>query len=62
MDAKRIDKLLMMLSAILIIADLAIFGDAKAGVICYWAIVALYHLADLIQDRDKEERDEDQDE
>lgn len=61
MNIKQIDSLLLMLEAILIIADLAIFGSAKVGMTCYWAIVAIYHLTDVVQGGGRK-KDEDKDE
>ncbi|MBQ1492171.1 MAG: hypothetical protein IIZ39_09425 [Blautia sp.] len=51
MDCKRFDRICLMLEAILIVIDLAIFGKARVGMICYWSIVALYHLTDIVQGR-----------
>ena len=48
MFRKRSDKIPLMLEAIMIVADLAIFGNARVGMICYWIIVAIYHMTDLI--------------
>ena len=48
---RRFDKICLMAEAILIVIDLAVFGKAKVGMLCYWSIVALYHLTDIILGR-----------
>jgi len=48
MDCKQFDKICLMVEAILIVIDLAVFGRAKVGMICYWSIIALYHLTDFL--------------
>ena len=57
MSKDTFDRLILMLEAILIIVDLAISGNARVGMICYWAIVALYHLTDIIQDKEGPDED-----
>ena len=51
MDCKRFDKLMLLIESVLIIIDLALYGKAKVGMLCYWSIVALYHLTDIILGR-----------
>ena len=51
MDCKKFDRVLLMAEAILIILDLVLYGNALAGMICYWSIVVLYHLTDIVQGR-----------
>ena len=55
MKLKRFDKAALLAEAILIVLDLAIFGKAKVGMLCYWSIIALYHLTDLITGRKEDE-------
>ena len=50
-DTRQFDRLMLMLEAILIVIDLAVFDKAKVGMLCYWSIVALYHLTDVILGR-----------
>ena len=54
MDCKQFDRIMLMVEAILIIIDLAVYGKALVGMICYWSIVALYHLTDIILWRKKD--------
>lgn len=48
-----------MLEAILIVIDLALYGKALVGMLCYWSIVALYHLTDIILGRKNDGRGKD---
>ena len=45
-----------MLEAILIVIDLVLFGKARVGMACYWSIVVLYHLTDIIRGRKNDGR------
>ena len=54
MDCKQFDRIMLMVEAILIIIDLAVYGKALVGMICYWSIVILYHLTDIILWRKKD--------
>ena len=59
METKRFEKIMLMLEAILIVIDLAIYGKALVGMLCYWSIVALYHLTDIILGRKNDGRGKD---
>ena len=54
MDCKQFDRIMLMVEAILIIIDLAVYGKALVGMICYWSIVVLYHLTDLLLGRNED--------
>ena len=54
MVCKKFDRILLMAEAILIILDLVLYGKALVGMICYWAIVVLYHLTDLLLGRNED--------
>lgn len=45
---KQFDKKMLMIEAVLIVISLAIGGNARIGMICYWCIVALYHLTEIV--------------
>ena len=51
MGCKQFDKICLMAEAIMIVIGLAVVGKAKVGMLCYWSIVALYHLTDIILGR-----------
>ncbi|MBQ1493166.1 MAG: hypothetical protein IIZ39_14530 [Blautia sp.] len=59
METKRFEKIMLMLEAILIVIDLALYGKALVGMLCYWSIVALYHLTDIILGRKNDGRGKD---
>lgn len=48
------DNAILMIEAILLILDVIFGFNTKTGMICYWSVVALYHLSDIILEiRDK---------
>ena len=51
MKREQFNKFMLMLEAILIVLDLALYGKGLVGMICYWSIVVIYHLSDLILGR-----------
>lgn len=48
MSSKQMNRLILCIEAALIIGALAIGGQAVVGMICYWSIVAVYHLTDFL--------------
>ena len=51
MDTKQTDRLVLMIEAVLIVISLAVGGKAIIGMICYWVLVAVYHLSDFLMGR-----------
>ena len=45
---KTIQSLLLMLEAFLVLLSLATGAPSIVGMTCYWALVAVYHLADFM--------------
>ena len=48
MKTSQMNKLILLIEAVLIIITLATGGKAVIGMCCYWAVVAVYHLTDFI--------------
>ena len=48
MDSDQINRLILMAEAVLIILTLAVGGTALVGMICYWTVVAVYHLTEYL--------------
>ena len=48
MKAEQTNRLVLCIEAVLIILTLATGGKAITGMICYWSLVAFYHLTDFI--------------
>ncbi len=55
-NPKQIDRIILMLEAILIVASLIMDKDTRVGMTCYWAAVSVYHLTDLIIGGKKDDR------
>lgn len=58
--------LILCIEAVLIIISLLIGENAKVGMVCYWTIIAVYHLTEFLIARrgktaDKDEADEQDD-
>lgn len=52
---KYFDRYILLIEAILIAIDLILFGNARVGMTCYWCIVAMHHLTEiLLKKRDGE--------
>lgn len=45
---KYFDRYILLVEAILIVIDLILFGNARVGMTCYWCVVALYHLTEMV--------------
>ena len=53
---KRPESMVLAIEALLVILSLAIERNALVGMICYWTIVAVYHLTDFLNTK-PEDRD-----
>ena len=49
--SKEMDLIFLAIQAVLIIASIASGGSGRVGMICYWSLVAFYHLLDFIYER-----------
>lgn len=45
---KQFDKTVLLIEAVLIVISLTIGGNARIGMTCYWCLVALYHLTEIV--------------
>ena len=50
-QGERLQRLILCLEAVLIILSLATGSNAKVGMACYWAIIAVYHLTEFLSAR-----------
>ena len=55
MSSKQMNRLFLMIEAVLIVISLATGGKAVIGMICYWSIVAVNNLTDYLIGRSEED-------
>ena len=48
LSSEQVNRLVLCIEAVLIIITIATGGKALVGMICYWSLVAFYHLTDFI--------------